>query len=98
MWSSIKPLLEAAADDESRFDGVTILGVDEHIWHHRDPRRKGPKELTGMVNLTPNQHKHLRALLLDLVPGRSGKAYRDWLSQRGHAFCAGVKIATLDSF
>ncbi len=30
VWNSIKPLLEAMADDETRFDGVTTLGVDEH--------------------------------------------------------------------
>ena len=48
----------AAADDESRFAGVTHLGVDEHIWHHVSTRPveaggRGPKELTGMVDLTP---------------------------------------------
>ena len=30
VWRSIEPLLEAMADDPSRFDGVTSLGVDEH--------------------------------------------------------------------
>ena len=34
VWSSIRPLLEAAAADESRFDGVTTLGVDEHVVRH----------------------------------------------------------------
>ena len=34
VWSSIRPLLAAMADDESRFAGVTRLGVDEHVWHH----------------------------------------------------------------
>ncbi len=34
VWSSIKPLLEALADDPVRFDGVTTLGVDEHIVRH----------------------------------------------------------------
>ena len=58
LWAAIKPLLAAAADDESRFAGVTHLGVDEHIWHHVSTRPveaggRGPKELTGMVDLTP---------------------------------------------
>jgi len=34
VWRSIKPLLEAMAADPARFDGVTTLGVDEHIVRH----------------------------------------------------------------
>ena len=32
---------------------------------------RGPKELTGMVDLTRDQHGQVHARLLDLVPGRS---------------------------
>ena len=103
LWAAIKPLLAAAADDESRFAGVTHLGVDEHIWHHVSTRAveaggRGPKELTGMVDLTPDAQGRARARLLDLVPGRSGKAYSDWLEDRGKDFRQGVKVATLDPF
>ena len=31
VWRSIRPLLEVMDADPSRFDGVEILGVDEHI-------------------------------------------------------------------
>src|SRR5690606_6367096 len=101
VWNAIKPLLEAMAADPARFTGVTTLGVDEHIWHHVSTKPigaggRGPKELTGMVDLTRDQQGRVRARLLDLVPGRSGKAYSDWLDQRGDAFRAGVKVATLD--
>ena len=51
-----------------------------------------------MVDLTRDQHGHVHARLLDLVPGRSGPAYRNWLIERGEDFRAGVKIATLDPF
>jgi transposase len=54
--------------------------------------------LTGMVDLTRDQHGRTRARLLDLVPGRSGKAYADWLDQRGEAFRRRVQVATLDPF
>jgi len=62
-----------------------MLGVDEHVWHHVSTKPvedggRGPKELTGMVDLTRDQHGHVHARLLDLVPGRSGPAYRNWLS------------------
>jgi transposase len=103
VWRSIQPLLEQAAADESRFAGVAVLGVDEHVWHHVstkpiDQGGRGPKELTGMVDLTPDQQGRVRARLLDLVPGRSGSVYTDWLKERGDAFRAAVKVATLDPF
>jgi transposase len=59
---------------------------------------RGPKELTGMVDLTRDQHGRTKARLLDLVPGRSGQAYKSWLTDRGEAFRTGVEIATLDPF
>ncbi len=103
VWTSIRPLLQAADADPSRFDGVSILGVDEHVWHHVSTKPielggRGPKELTGMVDLTRDEHGRSRARLLDLVPGRSGQAYKTWLTDRGEAFRAGVQIATLDPF
>lgn len=103
VWESIRPILAAAAADESRFEGVTILGVDEHVWHHVSTKPvehggRGPKELTGMVDLTRDSDGRVQARLLDLVPGRSGETYRSWLIERGEAFRAGVEIATLDPF
>jgi transposase len=107
VWRSIQPLLQAMADDESRFDGVTTLGVDEHVWHHVSTKPieqggRGPKELTGMVDLTRHTdgtgRVRTRARLLDLVPGRSGQAYIEWLKARNEAFRAGIEIATLDPF
>jgi len=34
VWRSIEPLLQALDADPSRFDGVTTLGVDEHVVRH----------------------------------------------------------------
>lgn len=103
VWTSIRPLLHAAAADDSRFEGVTILGVDEHVWHHVSTKPveeggRGPKELTGMVDLTRDQHGRVHGRLLDLVPGRSGQTYKSWLRERGESFRARVEIATLDPF
>jgi transposase len=103
VWLSVKPLLQRAAEDETRFAGVSRLGVDEHVWHHVSTKPveqggRGPKELTGMVDLTPDQQGHVRARLLDLQPGRSGSVYADWLRARGNAFRARVQVATLDPF
>ncbi|HRA07891.1 ISL3 family transposase [Phycicoccus elongatus] len=107
VWETIKPLLQEAAADPSRFEGVTRLGVDEHIWHHVSTKPisdggRGPKELTGIVDLSlhPDAKGELvvRARLLDLVPGRSGDTYKTWLKGRGEAFRKRVEVATLDPF
>jgi len=98
VWAVVKPLLAAAADDESRFAGVRSLGVDEHTRHHGDQRKYGPKMLTGMVDLTPSPDGKPRARLLDLVPGRSGAVYKQWLTERGERFTSKVQVATLDPF
>jgi transposase len=103
VWKAIRPLLEQMAADESRFDGVSALGVDEHVWHHVSTKPigdggRGPKELTGMVDLSRDSKGKTRARLLDLVPGRSGAAYAQWLQARNESFRAGIKVATLDPF
>lgn len=98
VWDAIKPLLIAADNDLSRFDGVTALGVDEHTRHHGDQRKYGQRMLTGMVDLTPGSDGKPHARLLDLVEGRSGGVYKQWLTDRGQVFTSKVKVATLDPF
>jgi transposase len=103
LWLAIRPLLQQMADDESRFAGVTCLGVDEHVWHHVSTKPvedggRGPKELTGMVDLSRDSKGKTRARLLDLVPGRSGAVYADWLKARNDTFREQIKGATLDPF
>ena len=79
----------------ARFTGVQVLGVDEHVWHHQDRRRRGPRDLTGIVDLTRGKD-HPTARLLDLIPGRSGTVYKNWLEERGEQFHSDIQIATLD--
>ncbi|MGH8939060.1 MAG: ISL3 family transposase, partial [Actinomycetes bacterium] len=103
LWRAIAPLLQQMADDEGRFAGVSALGVDEHVWHHVSTKPiedggRGPKELTGMVDLSRDSKGKTRARLLDLVPGRSGAAYAEWLKARNETFRAEIKVATLDPF
>ena len=97
VWFYIKPCLQAASDDPARFAGVRVLGVDEHVWHHQDRRHRGPRELTGIVDLTRGKD-HPTARLLDLGPGRSGTVYKNWLAERGKDFRAGARIVMLDAF
>ncbi len=51
-----------------------------------------------MVDLSRDSKGRTRARLLDLVPGRSGAVYADWLKERNETFRAGIKVATLDPF
>jgi hypothetical protein len=34
-------------DDEHRFDGVKVVGVDEHVWRHT---RRGDKHVTVIIS------------------------------------------------
>ena len=36
-------------DDPARFDGVRVIGVDEHVWRHT---RRGDKYVTVIIDLT----------------------------------------------
>jgi transposase len=79
-----------------RLTGVNALGVDAHVWSHTGPPGSGM--VTGIVDHTRDAHGVVHARLLDLVPGRSGKAYASWLKARGEKFTAGIKTAALDAF
>jgi transposase len=46
----------------------------------------------------PRRRRPGPSRLLDLVPGRSGAAYTEWLKGRNEAFRNGIEVATLDPF
>ncbi|WP_420835252.1 ISL3 family transposase, partial [Leucobacter chironomi] len=82
-------------DDPRRFDGVTTIGVDEHVWRHT---RRGDKYVTVIIDLTPVREKTGPARLLDMVPGRSKQVFSDWLAARTPAWRAGIEIVAMDGF
>jgi transposase len=59
--------------DEHCFDGVTAIGVDEHVWRHT---RRGDKYVTVIVDLTGIREGTGPARLLDMVEGRSKQAFK----------------------
>lgn len=67
--------------DERRFDGARMMGVDEHVWRHA-PR--GGRYVTVAVDPTPRRDGR-PARLLDVVEGRSGRAFADWLAAHRQA-------------
>ena len=82
-------------DDPTRFDRVTAIGVDEHVWRHT---RRGDKYVTVIIDLTPLRDGTGPARLLDMVEGRSKKAFKSWLAERDQAWRDQVEVVAMDGF
>ncbi len=82
-------------DDPARFDGVTAIGVDEHVWRHT---RRGDKYVTVIIDLTPLRAGTGPARLLDMVEGRSKQVFKTWLADRAQSWRDGVDVVAMDGF
>jgi len=85
----------ALIDDPHRFDGVAVIGVDEHVWRHT---RRGDKYVTVIIDLTPVRDHTGPARLLDMVEGRSKQAFKQWLADRDPAWRAQIEVVAMDGF
>ena len=81
--------------DTTRFEGVAVIGVDEHVWRHT---RKGDKYVTVVIDLTPIRAGTGPARLLDMVEGRSKAASKAWLAARPQAWRDRVEVVAMDGF
>ena len=81
--------------DTGRFDGVRVVGVDEHAWRHT---HRGDKYVTVIIDLTPIRDGTGPARLLDMVAGRSKQAFKTWLAGRDQAWRDGVQVVAMDGF
>ena len=82
-------------EDEHRYDGVTAIGVDEHVWRHT---RRGDKYVTVVIDLTAVRAGTGPARLLDMVEGRSKKVFKTWLAERPKGWRQGVEVVAMDGF
>ena len=82
-------------DDPDRFDGVRVVGVDEHVWRHT---RRGDKYVTVIIDLTPIRDGTGPARLLDMVEGRSKQAFKTWLTEREASWRDAVEVVAMDGF
>ena len=82
-------------DDPTRFDGVAVLGVDEHVWRHT---RRGDKYVTVIIDLTPIRDGTGTSRLLDMVEGRSKQVFKTWLAGRPAQWRDGVEVVAMDGF
>jgi transposase len=82
-------------EDPHRFDGVRVIGVDEHCWRHT---RRGGKYVTVIIDLTPIRDGTGPARLLDMVEGRSKQAFKTWLGERDTSWRDGIEVVAMDGF
>ena len=82
-------------DDEARFDGVAVIGVDEHVWRHT---RRGDKYVTVIIDLTPIRDGSGPSRLLDMVEGRSKAVFKTWLNARPQAWRDAIEVVAMDGF
>ena len=82
-------------NDPRRFDGVHVLGVDEHVWRHT---RRGDRYVTVIIDLTPVRDGTGPARLLDMVEGRSKATFATWLEARPQAWRDGIDVVAMDGF
>ncbi|NDL61156.1 ISL3 family transposase [Phytoactinopolyspora mesophila] len=82
-------------DDPHRFDGVAVIGVDEHVWRHT---RRGDKYVTVIIDLTGIRDGTGPARLLDMVTGRSKQVFKTWLAERPAAWRDAVEVVAMDGF
>jgi transposase len=82
-------------EDPGRFDGVQVIGVDEHCWRHT---RRGDRFVTVVIDLTPIRDGTGPARLLDMVEGRSKQAFKTWLARRDQAWRDAVDVVAMDGF
>jgi hypothetical protein len=82
-------------EDPHRFDGVRVIGVDEHCWRHT---RRGDKYVTVIIDLTPIRDGTGPARLLDMVEGRSKQVFKAWLGARDTSWRDGVEVDAMGGF
>ena len=82
-------------EDPTRFEGVSAIGVDEHVWRHT---RTGDKYVTVVIDLTPIREGTGPARLLDMVQGRSKQVFKTWLAERPQAWRDRVQVVAMDGF
>lgn len=99
-WHTVNDAVLAAGrqlliEDPDRFDGVKVIGVDEHCWRHTG---RGSHYVTVVIDLTPVKERRGPARLLDMVPGRSKAVFKTWLDAQTQEFRNGIEVVAMDGF
>ena len=81
--------------DPDRFEGVCVIGVDEHVWRHTP---YGDKYVTVILDLTPVHERSGPSRLLDMIPGRSKRVFKTWLASQPDTWRERIEIVAMDGF
>ena len=65
------------------------------MWRHT---RRGDRYVTVIIDLTPVRDRSGPARLVDVVPGRSKKVLKTWLSQRDQDWRGRVEVVATGRF
>jgi len=93
-WSTIMAAVvdygRPLVDDPARTAHVAALGLDEVAFLRANAQRH-TTFVTNFVDLH-------RGRLIDVVPGRSGRAVHDWLGRRADVWLSGIDTVAIDPF
>ena len=82
-------------NDPTRFDGVRVIGVDEHVWRHTPHQ---DRYVTVILDLTPIRDRRGPSRLLDMIPGRSKQVFKTWLASQPDTWRENIEIVAMDGF
>ena len=84
-------------NDPTRFDGVRVIGVDEHVWRHTP---YGDKFVNVILDVNPVRDRRGPSRLLDMVPGRSKQALglQNLAGLPPDTWCERIEIIAMDGF
>jgi hypothetical protein len=81
--------------DPTRFDGIQVLGVDEHARCHT---RRGEEFVTVIIDLNPVCDGAGPERLLDMREGQSKQVFKTWLEAQKPALRDRFEILAMDGF
>ncbi|MCL1800554.1 MAG: ISL3 family transposase [Promicromonosporaceae bacterium] len=87
--------VEMLINDPARFNGVKVIGVDEHVWSHVSWANK---YVTVIIDLTPVRDGTGPSRLLDMIPGKSKAVFKTWLDGRPQKWRDEIEIVAMDGF
>ena len=82
-------------NDPARFEGVRVIGVDEHVWRHTP---YGDTYVTVILDVRPVHDRSGPSRLLDMVPGRSKGVFKTWLASQPATWRERIDIVAMDGF
>ena len=82
-------------NDPGLFEGVRVIGVDEHVWRHTP---YGDRYVSVILDVTPVHDRSGPSRLLDMVPGRSKRVFKTWLASQPDTWRERIEIVAMDGF